>query len=412
MLSPKRARRNGDDKGEEGSSTNEVAMAEGVPADNRQLAEISEKLSLAISVLHEIKDIVKRNGIASPPETTGAVFSELSGAMKSIQETITQQAVQSVDSQPANILEAEAMKIKISLGQLWNRKLNQRKNAYWAFIRNKGNLYFHEKWTKGDGSPIIIPRKFQKFEVSNEHEGQKQLREQAIAQQFKLEMEMERLKVEACIETARRIDDEMVDVIKSRCCGKVQDMCKNYWLQDVARNEDISKKRWQKNEAWLKSYEEQFLIDYKDKSPFFKTKTAPTFTNNSNRVQRQRPNLNSNKQPRPFIQNNNFNRNRDGSHRHNNQQRPQQHNQHASYAAVVKSTPANSVEGLLQQVLERLQHKPQHRQQHPQQRRGRPWNRSNNSVTEDNQDTNGLDIVSDPADYFRQADHNWHSHDF
>ena len=51
---------------------------------------------------------------------------------------------------------------------------------------------------------IIIPRKIQKFEIKNENDQQRALRERSILYDFKNELEMEKLKIEACIEQYRK----------------------------------------------------------------------------------------------------------------------------------------------------------------------------------------------------------------
>ena len=58
------------------------------------------------------------------------------------------------------------MRIKASIGGIWENKLQARKSAYWGYVRNSGNLRFHEKWMSADPG-IIISRKIQKFEIKN-----------------------------------------------------------------------------------------------------------------------------------------------------------------------------------------------------------------------------------------------------
>ena len=69
--------------------------------------------------------------------------------------------------------------------------------------------------------PLVAPRKLQKFEIKNENDSQKQLREKAIIQDFRMEIEMEKLRVESFIERARKIDQELEELIKSKYTGLV-----------------------------------------------------------------------------------------------------------------------------------------------------------------------------------------------
>ena len=48
--------------------------------------------------------------------------------------------------------ENKAMRIKVSIGGLWESKLKARMSAYWGYVRNSGNLAFHEKWMS-----LLIP---------------------------------------------------------------------------------------------------------------------------------------------------------------------------------------------------------------------------------------------------------------
>ena len=49
-----------------------------------------------------------------------------------------------------NVMEAEAMRIKASIGATWEQKLNARKDAYWAKTRSEGtcNLMVYQNESK------------------------------------------------------------------------------------------------------------------------------------------------------------------------------------------------------------------------------------------------------------------------
>ena len=109
---------------------------------------------------------------------------------------------------------------------------------------------------------IIIPRKIQKFEIKNENDQQRALRERSVLYEFKNEIEMEKLKIEACIEQYRKIDMEIEELIFSKCSGQEADYLFEQWRMIVQKNEQISNKRWLSNEKWLQAYEEEFLKRY------------------------------------------------------------------------------------------------------------------------------------------------------
>ena len=100
--------------------------------------------------------------------------------------------------------EAEAMRVKLCIGPLWENKLKARKDACWGYVKNSGNLRFHEKRMSANPR-IVIPRKLQKFEMKYENDQQRALRERSVLQDFKNEIEMEKLKTDACIERYRKI---------------------------------------------------------------------------------------------------------------------------------------------------------------------------------------------------------------
>ena len=186
-------------------------------------------------------------------------------------------------------------------------------------------------------------------------------------------------------EKLRSIDQDMTNIIQSKCAGQVADFLIELWRKNVSRNEEISHKRWQNNERWLKSYEDDFLENYRNSNPFFKT-------GNSNR----------------------------GSARINR-----------TYADAVRQGPSvqrnfrrnqrnnENINSLLQQIVSKLNYKHyksndnnQHRQRnqyYTQQRnnqgRRQIQNRSNNSQ----QLTDGGVVTQDNIHSFLEADHNWRS---
>ena len=117
----------------------------------------------------------------------------------------------------------------------------------------------------------------QKFEIKK-NDQQRALRERSVLYDFKNEIEMEKLKIEACIEQYRKIDMEIEELIFSKCSGQEADYLFEQWRMIVQKNEQISNKRWLSNEKWLQAYEEDFLKRYANSNPFFKKgKEKPTY---------------------------------------------------------------------------------------------------------------------------------------
>ena len=131
---------------------------------------------------------------------TDTAITELPAVLKSIDEELKRKTISNNTGRitdqrydGAKGFENKAMQIKASIGGTWENKLQARKSAYWGYVRNSGNLRFHEKWMSADPG-IIIPRKIQKFEIKNENDQQRALRERSVSYDFKNETEMEKTK--------------------------------------------------------------------------------------------------------------------------------------------------------------------------------------------------------------------------
>ncbi|MCG7874811.1 MAG: hypothetical protein N0C90_00595 [Candidatus Thiodiazotropha endolucinida] len=267
-----------EDSSSESSPSNSTSSILNNPTENKQLDEISSTLSLILKAITDLTDVMKGTRENITTANADTAVAGLPNIMKYIEDEIGRKTASCVNTNtPAekmeddclNFIKNGAMLIKSSIATLWEKKLKARKNAYWGYVRNSGNLGFHEKWISANPG-LVLPRKIQKFEIINENEAQRALRERAILHEFRTEIEMEKLKTEACIERYRKIDQEMTELISSKCSGPKADFLLEQWRINVQRNEDISHKRWANNEKWLKSYEEDFLKTYEQSNPFFK----------------------------------------------------------------------------------------------------------------------------------------------
>jgi len=389
-MGPKRAKPDDSSSDSSLSESKEAVMDEG---ENKHLCDISTKLSLILTAIHDLTDAVRETNKKILPETTEAV-SEISKVIREMDVKIkpafsrTSEGSEEMETSVNSCFEAEALKVKARLAALWERKLGARKEAYWSTVRDQGNLEFHEKWIQM--TPIIIPRKIQKFEYHNENESQRMLRERSVLHDYKMEIEMEKLRVSACQEKVRKIDTEMEEIVFSKCSGQVADFVLDLWKKQVKRNEEISHKRWLNNVRWLNSYEEEFKQKYANSNPFFK----PQDTYSENR-EFSRP------------QNRNFSR-----------------PQNRTYADAVKSNrppvkpyvqnTQNEIQGLLRQLISKFNNNSNTRQNPNNNKynnnyrrpnhKGYTTNRSNNSGNEE-------DEVVTPAtiDDFLEIgeDHNW-----
>lgn len=190
-------------------------------------------------------------------------------------------------------IDAEARQIKATISKIWTQKLQDRKDAYWGYLKNSGNFLFHEQWM--EATPIIIPRKMQKFELKHKNAEQTALRESSVLQQFQNKIEMELLQTVSCVERYRQIDSEMKGVILAKSSGRVAERLIEFWGTNIHSDEDISHKRWSVKEQFLKRYEEEFPKKYENSNPFFKKLAIRHFRNQSKPIDEE-----SRKQRKPI----------------------------------------------------------------------------------------------------------------
>jgi len=270
-MGPKRAKPAESDSDSSLPVSNDAMVIEG---ESSQLSEISAKLSLILSAINNLTEAVRDTNKKISLENTGSAVTEITKVIQEVDKTLKSTGIQknsttAVRNESFDAVEAEAMRIKASIAAIWDKKINARKDAYWAQVRNRGNVGFHEKWI--NMSPPVIPRYLQKFEITNENEDQRILRERSIINNYKTEIEMEKLRIASCHDRVRRLDTEMEEIVFSKCTGRVADCLMELYKRHVVRNEEISHKRWQNNERWLKKYEEEFTQKYQHSNPFFKS---------------------------------------------------------------------------------------------------------------------------------------------
>lgn len=370
-------------------------------SETNHLKDISTKLSEILTAIKDLTVIVQENKQSVPMEATTEVITEISQAIKGIDQKLPgvskriENDLICVGNEGDDYYTSEAMRIKNSLCNVWERKVQARKDAYWAKVRYHGNVQFYERWIQE--SPVIVPRKLQMFEFNNENEDQKILRERAVIQNFRTEIEMDKLKIASCAERVRRLDTEMEEIVFSKCSGRIADYVMDLYRRNVKHNEDISHKRWQSNEKWLTTYEENFKRDYANSSPFFKPRT--------NRHQQHQPERKS------YADAVKYSPNVSERRPYNRRQQPRIN---------------NDLQQLVQQLVVHLNNsnneRPQFRRQGQQQRRGHfhtqrgngnrgnngNWrNRSNNNHDEHEADAEPTRTSENECSSFLDLDHNW-----
>ena len=235
--SDKRTKR--DDSSLESSPSNSVSLILQTPKSSKQLDEIRTKLSLILQAVTDRTTAVKESNHEIAQSKSYTAITELPAVLKLIDEELKRKTIPNNTRRITNqrndgaySFQNKATRIKASIGGIWENKLQARKGAYWGYVRNSGNLRFHEKWMSADPG-IIISRKIQKFEIKNENDQQRELRERSVLYDFKNEIEMEKLKIKACIEQYRKIDMEIEELIFSKCSGQETDYLFEQWRMIV-----------------------------------------------------------------------------------------------------------------------------------------------------------------------------------
>lgn len=262
------------DDSDSSPSESAASMAsEDIGEKTDHLKDISAKLSTIIDLLRGLTVAVQDNKNISPENTTN-IMTEISRTITGLDTNIPPQAEPVVrnELETEDFISGEAMRIKSIISNVWERKIQARRDAYWAKVRYQGFADVHERWI--EQTPIVIPKRLQQFEINNEREDQKMLRERSVIQNFRTEIEMDKLRVESCVERIRKLDAEMEEIILTKCSGRVANYLIDLYKRNVKRGEEVSHKRWEKTQKWLLSYEENFKRDYGNSSPFFKPRTT------------------------------------------------------------------------------------------------------------------------------------------
>ena len=242
------------------------------------LEEISNKLSILPQILTAIEKqtkLIKLSQKDNQQNTTNeTTMNEMTKALTKLNENIpniTQDEAQNdvtTNKNTSIYFEEEAMKVKASIANYWEIKLEKRNDCYWKAIRNEGFHRMYKKWIESE--PIIVPKSFQKLNYFNERENQKNVRAKLAKHEFEAHVELLELRASQNSERYEALDQDMKEFIGKKCSGQTRKVLLEIWRENNFCNEESSNRRWTKTENWLNRYEEDFLSRPNDKNPFFK----------------------------------------------------------------------------------------------------------------------------------------------
>lgn len=224
--------------------------------EGRRLNEISKTLNLILKEIQGQTVLYKKlaehlNGENDFPRTTlNKISDTLQDVKEMLSETRESPSVQTViTTETTPFLEEEALKVKASIGNIWENKLEKRRDTFWNYVKNEGHKKVYSRWLSQE--EIIIPKYLQKKEFQNEPEQQKKVRERAVRNDFETEIELQGLRAEQHQMRYEDIDAQMNKLIEERSRGELQLILKKWWKSATEVNEQISRKRWLKNAHWL-----------------------------------------------------------------------------------------------------------------------------------------------------------------
>ena len=115
-----------------------------------KIGEISNKLSDILSAIKELTNVIKDSPLVSNTNDVSPVnpaINKLSQTLRNISETIsTQQSTNAVEPSSIVLAEEEASRVKAQISNIWETKLERRKEAYWNYTKNKGHNETYSKW--------------------------------------------------------------------------------------------------------------------------------------------------------------------------------------------------------------------------------------------------------------------------
>ena len=245
-----------------------------------KLGEISNKLSDILSAIKDLTNVIKDSSLVSKTNDVVPVnpaINELSQTLRNISETIsTQQSTNTIEQSTHALAEEEASRAKAQISNIWDTKLERRKDAYWNYTKNKGHNETYAKWLNSDH--IVIPQYLQRKQFNNEQPDQRKLREAAVLHDFKTETDLRGLRATQQFEKVNRLDSEMETLFQEKCNGNAAKLLSETWKKQVSPNENISHRRWLKSEKWLNDYAENFKQSHANSSPYFKLEVRDNAT--------------------------------------------------------------------------------------------------------------------------------------
>jgi hypothetical protein len=241
--------------------------------DTEILKEISSKLEVLNLTLKELVDITK-NGNTETLNVFRVVEHHLLQLSDAIYSDINDNGYDNTNGQSDQIgqncenntftpdessINTASYRIKQSMKYVWNRSLNERKQAYWNYLKFKNTAAIYSEWIKKDNP--IIPRKYRPKIIPGEVDEDKDIRRETSLQLFEADIKILKNKSRRYENAFKQTDDEMCAIFEKKSDGEICRNLKKIWGKECKKEEEKSAAIFEKKLKWLKEYENNFGTD-------------------------------------------------------------------------------------------------------------------------------------------------------
>ena len=228
------------------------------------LQEVMKKIDSLNSTLQELLKTTKTDN--------GSIISAILGIenkLSELRKTTTEKTQRNEDnivfideevSFNADIqsIHQRATKIRRSIISVWKKSLNERKQAYWNYLKCDNTANTYTEWSEKE-DPVLL-RKFRLRDIPGEHEDDRQIRRDTAISAFKAEIRIMKNRAERYNTTYRKVDSEMSEIFERRSGhnDEIRDKLITMWERECKDEEERSESIWIKKRDWLTSYESKF----------------------------------------------------------------------------------------------------------------------------------------------------------
>ncbi|CAC5370834.1 unnamed protein product [Mytilus coruscus] len=111
-------------------------------------------------------------------------------------------------------LSQDVYNVRKSIISLWKRKLNERKQNFWNFLKSQNTVIIYETWL-GKEMPVI-QRKFRPKTIPGEHTDDVGIRRENAFRNFEVEIKLLKNKANRYEQNYKKIDEEMYETFVAK----------------------------------------------------------------------------------------------------------------------------------------------------------------------------------------------------